>query len=168
MKWKPLRIWDWRIKLAYFVAAVALGWPLGRIASLIEDLGVVVIAFHIAAILFGARIFRGSGEPIDEPRPGWRMTSRPTMSRRFGKLAAVFAALGVVNIPLLYLVDLIPRHYVRPPLTPWDGIQVAISAAGLGVIAFLYLRSARRLGWRERPAPEVAGPISLDAPGGIG
>ena len=169
MKWKPLRIWDWRIKLAYVVVAYALGWPLARVVSLvIDDRGVVVNVFQIAAILFGARIFRGAGEPIDEPRAGWRMTSRPAMSRRFGKLAAAFAVLGVINIPLLYLAELVPRHYSRPPLTPWDGVEVAISAAGLGVMAFLYLRSARRLGWREPPAPELASPIHLDAAGGNG
>jgi hypothetical protein len=163
VKWKPLRIWDWRIKLVYVVVVYALGWSLARVVSLVvDDRGFVVTVFHIAAILFGARIFRGAGEPIDEPRPGWRMTSRPTMSRRLGKLAAVFAALGVVSIPLLYLAELVPRHYARPPLTPWDGIEGAISAAGLGVMAFLYLRSARRLGWREPAAPELASPTRLD------
>jgi len=163
MKWKPLRIWDWRIKLVYVVAVFALGWPLARVVSLVvDDRGVAVLVFHVAAILFGARIFRGPGEQIDEPRAGWRMTSRPTMSRRFGIVAAVFAALGVINIPLLYLVQLIPTRYARHPLTPWDGVQAAIAAVELGAIAFLYLRSARRLGWREAPAADIAAPIPLD------
>jgi hypothetical protein len=159
VKWKPLRIWDWRIKLVYVVAAYGAGWALVPVWSLLGVRGVFGTAFDIAAILLGARIFRGAGEQIDEPRPWWRMTSRPTMSRRFGILATVFGALLAVDIPLLYLAPGV--HHPRPR-TAWDGIEVGIGAVEFGVIAFLYLRSARRLGWREAPAPEIARPIGLD------
>ena len=161
MKWKPLRIWDWRLKLLYIVLAYGLGWAVSPLTQLIHDTGVLQGIVNLAAILLGARIFRGSGEQIDAPRAWWRMTSRPTMSRRLGILATVFGALLVVDIPLLYLARLVPRTHPVRPLTPWDGIGLGIAALQLAVIAYLYLRSARRLGWREAPAPKIAPPISL-------
>lgn len=61
----------------------------------------------------------------------------------------------------LYLARLVPSsHHVRP-LAPWDGIGLGIAAVQLAAIAFLYLRSARRLGWREAPARTVVPPTPL-------
>ena len=161
MKWKPLRIWDWRLKLVYVIVAWGLGWALVPLVRLTHDPGVLRSAYDVAIILFGARVFRGAGEQVDAPRVSWRMTSRPTMSRRFGKVARVLAVLTVVFIPILYLSELVPREHPLRPLTPWDGITLGLSALEFAVIAFLYLRSARRLGWREAPAPKLAPPISL-------
>jgi hypothetical protein len=162
VKWKPLRIWDWRLKLVYVLVAYGVGWTFAPLAVLIHDLGILVSVYQLAAILFGARIFRGSNEQVDPPRASWRMTSRPTLSRRLGILATVFGALGAVDIPLLYLARLVPSTHPVRPLTPWDGIGLGIAALQLAVIAYLYFRSARRLGWREAPAPKIARPISLE------
>ena len=162
MKWKPLRIWDWRLKLAYVIVTWGLGWVLVPIVRLTHDPGVLMSAYDVAIILFGARIFRGAGEQVDAPRASWRMTSRPTLSRRLGKVARVFAILIAVDIPLLYLSESMPRAHRPRPLTPWDGISLGISALELAVIAFLYLRSARRLGWREAPKAKIAAPIKID------
>lgn len=161
VKWRPLRIWDWRLKVVYVLIAYGSPWAINPLAALIHDPGILLSTFQLAAILFGARIFRGAGENVDAPRAPWRMTSRPTMSRRLGKLAIVFGALVAVDIPGLYLARLLPSTHPVRPLTPWDGIGLGIAALQLAAIAFLYLRSAKRLGWREAPAPKIAPPISL-------
>lgn len=162
MKWKPLRIWDWRLKLVYAIVAWGLGWALVPLVRLIHDPGVLRSASDVAIILLGARIFRGAGEELDSPRPTWQMTSRPTMSRRFGKIARVLAILTAIDIPLLYLNELVPRDRPRHPLTPWDGVTLGIAAVEFAVLALFYLRSARRLGWREEPKSKIAPPIKID------
>jgi len=84
------------------------------------------------------------------------------MSRRFGIVATVFSALLAVDIPLLYLLQTVPGTHRLRPLTPWDGVGPGIAALQLVVIAFLYIRSARRLGWRDAPVPKLASPIPYD------
>jgi uncharacterized SAM-binding protein YcdF (DUF218 family) len=93
-------------------------------------------------LLLGARLFRGGDEAIVPARPWWRMTARPTLSRRLGILFAVLAA-SVVVVLILTAVG----AYETLPQTP-TGETIAIyvtNALENAAFAYLYLNSAVRL-----------------------
>lgn len=143
---RDIRIIRWQLKLAYVVGAIV-----GTIAlaALLRALGaaetlvwLTTSVFNIAALLLGARLFRGRGEAIEPPRPWWRMTARPTLSRRLGILFAVICALGAVATVLTAA-----GVYARSP-----GVSVSQAAIGSAIsvleqaaFAFFYLNSAVRL-----------------------
>ncbi len=141
-----LRIVRWQLKLAYIVGAIVV---IFAIAALFRALGVPEIAvlligtlLDFAALLYGARVFRGSGEEIELQRPWWRMTARPTLSRRLGILFLVMA--------LVALVGLVLAAFDVPALRPADGDRLFVLVEILAVIeyggfAVLYFISAIRL-----------------------
>ena len=145
-----LRIVRWQLKLAYVVGAYALGlamyWSLRLAGVPWLVVGLIGFGVDLAAILLGARIFRGKGEPIEPPRARWRMTARPLLSRVLGILfvvASAFVASGLVldALGVTVAVD-----------APFGAETIAIGVTSVveyGVIGALYLRSAvllRRLG----------------------
>jgi hypothetical protein len=145
---RQVRIVRWELKLAYAAGAWIIGSP---IAWLLAWFGapdaVLVLAGSVvtlAGFVVGARIFRGRGEPIEPPRPWWRMTARPTLSRRLGILFAVLAALSVMTL-LLRAAGV----SAAPGSTgPFETVVVTIET---GILAYLYLNSATRL--RSIPPP---------------
>ncbi|MFF2272849.1 hypothetical protein ACFVTX_11280 [Agromyces sp. NPDC058136] len=134
-----LRITHWGWKLAYVVAAYLLPMP-GPTATAIgvSDAWFAVISavWTIAAVLYGARVFRGRGEPVAPPRPWWQMTARPTLSRNLGLLLAVVTASSFLGM-VLELAGV-----VEPRSTP---VVSAVTMIEFGVLAYLYLNSAARL-----------------------
>ncbi|NQX35993.1 hypothetical protein [Herbiconiux sp. VKM Ac-2851] len=87
-------------------------------------------------ILVGARIFRVPEEPIEPPRPWWKLTGRPTAGF---VLAALFALQAITNQLTLVLGD---RGRAGD-----DGGTASVTAmtAACGIAAVVYLASSVRL-----------------------
>ena len=141
-----IRIVRWELKLVYVVGAIvagfAIAWLLRALGAMEVSVIVITFFFDLAAILLGARVFRGRGEAIEPPRPWWRMTARPTLSRRLGILFLVLTVVAATDI-VLAAIGVSPR---RPAVA--DGAMVIGALTGVlefGVIAALYLNSAVRL-----------------------
>jgi hypothetical protein len=149
-----LRIVRWQLKLLYVVGVIVIGW---LIAALLRALGatalivvIVTIPMDIAAFLLGARIFRGRGEPVQPTRAWWRMTARPTLSRRLGILFVVLFLVGVVGI----IFTAIGVDGYRESAGGVDLTTSVFSALESALIAYLYLNSAARLKRLGVPPPE--------------
>lgn len=135
-----VRIVRWPFKLIYVVVVwLGLRYGVSRLLSVgsveIVLADILRSALELAVILYGARIFRGPGEPVEPPRPLWRMTTRSSTSFTVGIL---FIVLNVLSLPgLIYGLAL--NH--RPELL----VAGAISVLALVVVIWLYLRSGIRL-----------------------
>jgi SnoaL-like domain len=143
-----LRIRRWPFKLLYVVVAYIVVFVLAHLFALLDGAGsiaeLVNLVLDVGAFLYGARIFRGSNEDVVAPRALWRMTARRPMSKRLGVFFAV-----VAGLVLMYLVagifrlagaDLGHFNYLGPGV-----VTSALTTAAYGILAFLYLRSARHL-----------------------
>jgi len=141
-----IRIIRWELKLLYVIGAIGVGFVLAgllRAWGMQETVAMLTTStFDVAALLLGARLFRGSGEAIEPSRPWWRMTARPTLSRRLGILFAVLAA-GSVVVLILTAVGV----YESLPQTPTSDLIAIYVTAALenGGFAYVYLNSAVRL-----------------------
>jgi hypothetical protein len=140
-----VRIVRWELKLVFVVGAIvagfAIAWLLRTLGAMEVSVLIITFFFDLAAILLGARVFRGRGEAIEPPRAWWRMTARPPLSRRLGILFVVQSALGAASLVL-------EATGVYAPLPPLTGDDVVIYSSGIlegGAIAYLYLNSAARL-----------------------
>jgi uncharacterized membrane protein len=141
-----IRIIRWELKLLYVIGAIGVGFVLAgllRAWGMQETVAMLTTStFDVAALLLGARLFRGSGEAIEPPRPWWRMTARPTLSRRLGILFVVLAVFGAVATVLTAVGEYTPA--------PGVSLGEAVFGSMIGVlefttIAYLYLNSAVRL-----------------------
>jgi SnoaL-like domain len=143
-----LRIRRWPFKVLYVVAAYTVVFVLARLFELLDGAGLIAdlvnFVLDVGAFLYGARIFRGSNEDIAAPRALWRMTARRPMSKRLGVVFTVLAGLGlaylIAGISQLAGADLGQFNYLGRSV-----VSMAFSAAVYGILAFLYLRSARHL-----------------------
>jgi hypothetical protein len=93
-------------------------------------------------ILVGARIFRVPEEPIEPPRPWWRLTGRPTAGF---VLAALFALQAITNQVSLVLSD-------RGRAGDGDDggtASVTVMTAACAIAAVAYLASSLRLRARK-------------------
>jgi hypothetical protein len=139
-----LRIVRWELKLAYVVGAWVVGFSLSSLLQALY-LPYVVIdlllgwALNLAVFYVGTRIFRGRGEPIEPPRPWWKMTARPTLSRRLGILF-VFGVVCAFVLGILSVAGIDPS-----PREPTPLVYAIDAALFYGVLAFFYLNSAVRL-----------------------
>ena len=134
-----LRIVRWEFKLLYVAAAFGIGYPLRAllfaagaptfVASILDAL------VTIGAFVLGARLFRGDGEKVAPPRPWWRMTAWPTLSRNLGILFA-FMSVSFVLTAVRVVQTAIPIYSI---------VDSSIGALQFAVLAFLYLNSAVRL-----------------------
>jgi membrane protease YdiL (CAAX protease family) len=141
-----VRIIRWQLKLVYVVAAIVI---IFAITALLHALGVAEIAvlllgtvLDFAALFFGARVFRGRGEAIEPRRAWWRMTARPTLSRRLGILFVVLALVALVGL-VLAAFDL-PQPGPTVPGGP-RGLAEILAILENSGFAVLYLNSAVRL-----------------------
>ncbi|TFB90695.1 hypothetical protein E3O44_03670 [Cryobacterium algoricola] len=84
----PIRITSTSTKIAYVVAscvvfmlgaALAIGLPSSAIPVVAGVLALIVVGFAV-------RTFRGEGEPVEQRRPWWKMTARPTSGFVFALL----------------------------------------------------------------------------------
>jgi hypothetical protein len=141
-----IRIIRWQLKLVYVVGAIVMSWA---IVALLRALAtpeilelLITLVFDVAALLFGARVFRGRGEAIEPPRPWWRMTARPTLSRRLGVL---FFVLGAGSL-LAIILTAVGAYEPIPPASMSDSIAIYVTTAlEYGAFAYLYLNSTVRL-----------------------
>ena len=153
-----IRIVRWEFKALYVVGAILLGWV---IAGLLRGFGLAEIGIVLTsavtdfgALLLGARIFRGRGEAVEPPRAWWRMTARPTLSRRLGIL---FIVLSLFNVAAVVFM----ATGVNAPLPEFGGADVFVYSFGIveyAVVAFLYLNSAARLKRLGVPAKDPKPP----------
>ena len=141
-----VRIVRWELKALYVVGAIIIGFVIAGLLRLLglAEIGVSITAtaIDVGALLLGARIFRGRGEAIEPPRPWWRMTARPTLSRRLGILFVVLSAFGLISLGLTAIG--VPALRTRLA----DGVSVSTTifvALEYGGFAFFYLNSAARL-----------------------
>ena len=147
-----LRIVRWEFKLLFVAAAFGIGYPLRAllfaagaptyVASIVDAL------VTIGAFVLGARLFRGAGEKVAPPRPWWRMTAWPTLSRNLGILFA-FMSVSFVLTAVRIVQAAIPISSI---------VDSSIGALQFAVIAFLYLNSAVRLTRRGISKPEQLRP----------
>jgi hypothetical protein len=148
-----LRIVRWELKLAYVIGAYAIGlaiyWTLRLVGLPHVMVGLVGVGVDLAAILLGARIFRGRGEPIGPPRERWRMTARPRLSTALGIVFVVSSAFMVLGFVLAVL-----GVSVEPSDPAEQIVGSATAALEYGLIGALYLRSAARLRRFGVPAKE--------------
>jgi hypothetical protein len=149
-----LRISRWQFKALYVAGAYALGFILvrGLDALGVPELTTTIITavVDVAAVLYGARIFRVSGEPRDAPRAWWRMTGRRTLSSVLGILFAFFGGLWLLAAVLL--------AFGIHPSWASTGQQFGLTLVfGLewGVLGFLYLNSMARLPADPPKPPKV-------------
>lgn len=138
-----VRIRRWELKLAYVVVALLGAFVIANILSAagLPDLLVpfIVTVFDFAAILYGARVFRGQGEPIEPPRAWWRMTARPRLSWVLGTTFIVYSLL----LALGQMLDTL--GVTGRPFTPdWIVINL-LGIAEFAAFGALYLNSAIRL-----------------------
>ena len=156
-RWERLlehRIVRWELKFFYVVGAWIAGY---LIIALFEEMrlsalgNIIETMVTVAAILYGARVFRGRDEPVVPRRPWWKMTARRPLSRALGILSLL--GLGS-SIAMLVLAALGSDTYqdVLERVSPIAGIFSVVFYAAL---AYLYLNSAARLG---APPPRIREP----------
>ena len=143
-----LRIVRWEFKLLFVAAAFGIGYPLRAllfaagaptfVASIVDAL------VTIGAFVLGARLFRGDGEKVAPPRPWWRMTAWPMLSRNLGILFA-FMSVSFVLTAVRVVEAATPIYSI---------VDSSIGALQFAVLAFLYLNSAVRLTRRGISKPE--------------
>lgn len=131
-----LRIVRWQFKLLYAVGAYVAVFALGSLIGVLGAPELVVVQLmyvsDLAAVLLGARIFRGSGEAIGPARAWWRMTARPQLSRNLGVILLVFVLMCVISLVF------------RLGVSGVSALEV-VTTAEIAVFAALYLNSAIRL-----------------------
>lgn len=96
LQWWPLRVMNPWHKLGFLVGLVVVNAFVVRVLDLALPalvVGVITEPFWLAALIALARSFRGAGEPVQPPRPWWKLTSRP----RAGFLLATMYLLAAVT-----------------------------------------------------------------------
>ena len=151
---KPVRITTWWGKLLYAVGAWCLSALLIRVlmAANGDSVAWTIVGpgTDLAIVLVGARIFRGTNELRDAPRPWWQMTARAKLSRRLGILFIVLTGWMVLGM-LAWLFPLSPRERAH---TPTAYVGAVASAVEFLILAVLYVTSGRRLKRLEQPTPK--------------
>lgn len=152
-----VRIRRWYIKLLFAVGVWISGFP---VIALFDAVGAPIFASDIAnsvvtlfGIGLGARWFRGRDEPVEPPRPWWKMTARRPLSLTMGILAAVGAG-STVLVPVGAAMGNATSIEQLERLTVFGIVHFTVF---LAIIAFFYLNSAARL-------PKVPRPPRVDVP----
>ncbi|CAM5434996.1 hypothetical protein [Leifsonia shinshuensis] len=97
LQWWPLRVMNPWHKVAFIVLLEAGFRALTQLAQLGVPAGVVTVANNVLwpiAVIALARSFRGEGEPVQQPRPWWRLTARPRIGWFIGGLYALVELLA--------------------------------------------------------------------------
>jgi hypothetical protein len=143
-----LRILSWPFKLVYGVVAFGVSVGLLRLLALLHVGGIVTNVLSLilltGAFVYGARVFRGRNEDVAAPRAWWQMTARRPLSKRLGVLFTVLASLELIGV-LLGILSLAGVAVGRRGATDDNTVPIAFATVQLGILAFLYLKSARHL-----------------------
>jgi len=99
----------------------------------------------VAPFVVAVRSFRGTREPVEPPRPLWRLTGGVTSGFVIAAGALLLSAFAVLEF-----LGVEPRELVR---RPFDPTEIANALCCL-VVAGLYLNSSIRL--RREPAPPIS------------
>ena len=132
LRWRPLRVMNPWQKFAFLIAFSLTGRVLNWLLALALPHLAQAVVFEIVmdvALVTMARSFRGFGEPVEPPRPWWRLTARPLAGWWLGGLWI----LGAFNVFLSKSSEL--------------SIPAAIGSLILGVA---FLNSSIRLTARRR------------------
>ena len=139
MTFHPWRISAWYFKLLYIVVGYAAGLGVIHLFGLLHPWRPLSLWLSVcvdATLLWvGTRVFRGTNENYLAPRAWWRMTSKPTLSRRLGILWTVlasFSLLGTIVEPFLVAVRFDQE------------LTLGVVALEYAALAYLYLNSAVR------------------------
>jgi hypothetical protein len=159
-----IRITRWYLKLAFVVAAWLVGFPfialfnamnapswVGNIADSLLTIGAVVL---------GARLFRGRGEPVEPRRPWWKFTAWPRLSRVLG---IVFACV-VVSILISFIAAALGVERAIQSIERITVPDNIVNGVFYSILAFLYLNSASRMKGMVPPGrePKLKQRIKLD------
>lgn len=153
-----MRIYPWPYKLAYVLLAWGINWVTGKLLNLtgtplvLESVWSCV--YILAVFLAAARVFRVAGESA-APRPWWKMTGRPTLSKRLGILFVVIAVVyGLIFAFVPY--GSLDIHIGRADLLLYVRFSGTIGIIlPFGILGALYLYSRRRLRAQELTASAV-------------
>ena len=146
-----IRITSWYFKLLYVVGAWLIGFLAPGLLTALNAPALVgsllSTAITLGSVIGGARLFRGSGEPVAPRRSWWKMTARPLLSRVLGIIFVLFLASTLFLVVTATLgVDRSVQSLGRMTI-----LDTTISVVLAAVLAFLYLNSAVRLA--KMPAP---------------
>jgi len=135
----PWRISAWYFKLLYIVVGYAAGYLIARLVGMLHlgfvPLLLLTVATHGALLWSATRIFRGTNENYLAPRAWWRMTSKPTLSRRLGILWTVLASFSLLG-------TIVERFLVAVRFD--QELMLGVVALEYAALAYLYLNSAVR------------------------
>ena len=128
-----MRIVRKRWKFVYIVGGYAALWGIARVT---ENLPVPIYVgldyiLWFVYIMVAVRSFRGRDEPLEPPRPWWRMTARPAAGFNLGALFVLAAFL-----------------FALPQLTASFGGYAIGYALVFGAFALLYFHSSFQLNKR--------------------
>jgi hypothetical protein len=141
----------WARVFYVFAAYVALWLVDWALLAVFPDKAAVVLSWvaSLAAVAFGARVFRGAGESVEPPRAWWRMTARPRAG--FVIAAAHFLLLGVAAM--------------QASGKNGGGVlalEAIVNFVGFSVLGAAYLHSSIRL-LREPIPPRPPKPLKFGA-----
>ena len=145
----PIRILRIRAKVVFLLIAVLAMVTIGVAMNYLAGggAGVIVTSFlWIVVVVLGSRWFRGTDEPVEPPRPWWRMTAQPPA----GYLLAVLFLLNAGTQAYALLVNDLATLAAVGVLWP-----TVIALACHGLIGLAYLHSSIRLSRSERGAIRV-------------
>jgi hypothetical protein len=124
-----------------FILLLVVWW---RVASQVTLLGIPVTAVTVVsdllwplAVVALARCFRGEGEPVQPPRPWWRLTARPMIGWFIGGYYVLMELLAFV----------LPVHVERYPLVAVSvvcGIFLGVAFLNSSIRLTAFNRRARR------------------------
>lgn len=149
-----IRITKWYVKLAYVVAAWLVGFPFIALFNAMKSpswVGNMADSLlTIGAVVLGARLFRGRGEPVEPRRPWWKFTAWARLSRVLGIVFACIVVSTVITIVAAALgVERSVQSIERITLA-----GTVINGVFFLILAFLYLNSASRMKWMVPPGRE--------------
>ncbi|MEY9952153.1 hypothetical protein [Leifsonia sp. EB34] len=97
LQWWPLRVMNPWHKFG-FIVFLEVGWRLlTQLAQLAAPVTVVTVVSNVLwpiAIIALARSFRGEDEPVQPPRPWWRLTARPRVGWFIGGIYVLIELLA--------------------------------------------------------------------------
>ncbi len=139
----PVRIRSRWLKAGYVGAYLLVGFVLNRLLNALDVptllWQLLASTLFVAAIIFGARVFRARGEDPIPPRPWWQLTGRPKA--------------GFVIAVLLASADLITWLGGSSELSPDELTAWILSSAVNAVVIVAYIRSSILLRQRARALP---------------
>ena len=144
-----VRIVGWRRKILYFIVAAIVVSGSTKLGSALighhKLFFYLYLALALAALLYGARVFRTPTEPRTPARPLWQMTATAYPSRNLGWFLLFNIVIQLINLVFgTHLGD-----GGQPPGPEDENISLLVL---LTIVTALYWNSGKRLTEQERRA----------------